>query len=350
MAVDRKREFGQYFTTESSWLKPHIESHLQSLSKRYATCFDPFAGDGHLLDVAKKFNFSIIGCDIDNSICANNKWDQNDSLLNLDVHKGTFILTNPPYLAKNSAKRLGSEMVSYFSRDVLNKQADSEYKVLNDLFKIAITKGIEKYDDSIWIVPESGIQDLEKLPLWKKNLHSVTILENNPFDDTEHPVCIMIFSRSNPKQEVWKNDVQLGHWTDLYQLHQDFAQNVSKHLSMNFNEKHGNLGFRAVDGTREDGTMKIKFCLADELGYPRKSIKISSRHLTYISVDLGDEELSNVISLANQLIDDYRAMTHDVFLTAFMGNNKQGARRRRLDYKLARVIFNKAYQESLDKN
>ena len=37
--------------------------------------------------------------------------------------------------------------------------------------------------------------------------------------------------------------------------------------------------------------------------------------------------------------------THDVFLTAFMGNNKRGARRRRLDYKLARVMFNKAYQE-----
>ena len=124
-----------------------------------------------MLKIAKKFDFKIIGCDIDSDICINNKWNQNDSIRNLDVHKDTFILTNPPYLAKNSAKRLGSEMVSYFSRDVLNKQSDSEYKILDDLFKIAITKGIESYEDSIWIVPESGIQDLEKLPQWKNNLH-----------------------------------------------------------------------------------------------------------------------------------------------------------------------------------
>ena len=345
MAVDRKREYGQYFTTDSTWLKPHISSHLQYLSEKYTICFDPFAGDGHLLKIAKKFDFKLIGCDIDSDICINNKWNQNDSLRNLDAHKDTFILTNPPYLAKNSAKRLGSEMVSYFSRDVLENQSDSEYKILDDLFKIAITKGIDSYEDSIWIVPESGIQDLEKLPQWKNNLHSVTILEKNPFGDTEHPVCVMIFSRSNPKHEVWKNDVKLGYWTELYEMHQNFTQNVAKHLPMKFNDKFGNLGFRAVDGTREDGSMKIKFCLADDLGYPRESIKISSRHLTYISVDLTDEELSNVISIANELIDDYRAMTHDVFLTAFMGNNKQGARRRRLDYKLARVIFNKAYQE-----
>jgi hypothetical protein len=35
-----------------------------------------------------------------------------------------------------------------------------------------------------------------------------------------------------------------------------------------------------------------------------------------------------------------------VFLTAFMGNTKTGERRRRLDYKLARKIFNKAYQKN----
>ena len=65
-------------------------------------------------------------------------------------------------------------MIKYFSRDLLNKQSDSEYKILDDLFKIAITKGIDTYKDSIWIVPESGIQDLENLPQWKNNLHSVT--------------------------------------------------------------------------------------------------------------------------------------------------------------------------------
>ena len=50
----------------------------------------------------------------------------------------------------------------------------------------------------------------------------------------------------------------------------------------------------------------------------------------------------STIEYANSIINKYRESTHDVFLTAFMGNTKVGERRRRLDYRLARVIFNRA--------
>ena len=70
---------------------------------------------------------------------------------------------------------------------------------------------------------------------------------------------------------------------------------------------------------------------------------MSSRHLTYIDVDLEGDELAAVIEEANRQIEAYRAATHDVFLTAFMGNTKTGVRRRRMDYFLARRLFNAAY-------
>jgi hypothetical protein len=113
---------------------------------------------------------------------------------------------------------------------------------------------------------------------------------------------------------------------------------------MKFNAPEGTLGYRAVDGTREDGSMRIKFCRGEELGYDRSNIKVSSRHLTYIEIELEGNLLDDVIADANRIIDNYREATHDVFLTAFMGNTKTGERRRRLDYKLARKIFNEAYQ------
>jgi len=57
--------------------------------------------------------------------------------------------------------------------------------------------------------------------------------------------------------------------------------------------------------------------------------------------------LDETIAEANRIIDDYRGKTKDVFLTAFMGNTKDGKRRRRLDYKLARKIFNRAYNNTI---
>ena len=216
--------------------------------------------------------------------------------------------------------------------------------VLDDLFKFAIEKVMQTYSESIWIVPEAGIQDLEDLNHWMKNLHSVTILEQNPFDDTEHPVCVMIFSRSNPKQEIWKNDKLLGKYVDIKNIHEKFSKGPSRSTPMKFNSPEGRLGFRAVDGTREDGSMRIKFCRGEELGYPRENIKVSSRHLTYIDIEIDGDVLDATIAEANKNIDEYREATHDVFLTAFMGNTKSGERRRRLDYKLARTIFNKAFR------
>jgi hypothetical protein len=237
-----------------------------------------------------------------------------------------------------------SPMVKYFGPGFIPTLEDSRLNVLDDLFKLAIEQTLAKYDDSIWIVPESGIQDLGDLPHWKNKLHSVTILEGNPFDDTEHPVCVMIFSASNPLNEVWKNDTLLGDYNQLRSAHNQTAQNSSKLTPMRFNAPEGTLGYRAVDGTREDGSMRIKFCRGEDLEYDRSNIKVSSRHLTYIEIELEGDLLDDVIADANRIIDNYREATHDVFLTAFMGNTKTGERRRRLDYKLARKIFNEAYQ------
>ena len=117
---------------------------------------------------------------------------------------------------------------------------------------------------------------------------------------------------------------------------------------MTFNSKSGRLGYRAVDGTKEDGSMRISFCLGDDLGYERDRIKVSSRHMTYIDVVLEGEALRRTIAEANRRIEAYRTTTHDVFLTAFMGNTKSGVRRRRMDYFLARRMFNAAYLQVRD--
>ena len=57
MTVESKRELGQYFTKDEVWLRPHIKEHIISLMEKYKLCVDPFAGDGHLLNIAKVFGY-----------------------------------------------------------------------------------------------------------------------------------------------------------------------------------------------------------------------------------------------------------------------------------------------------
>ena len=339
-----KRDLGQFFTRESVWMQPHIRDHLERLSQQYTVCVDPFAGEGDLLKVAsKQTSIKTIGHDHDAKICEEHGWKENDSIREPIAEENAFVLTNPPYLAKNSAKRIGSPMVKYFDSGFVPGIEEGQLKTLDDLYKLAIEKVIQLYDDSIWIVPESVIQDIVKLDEWRDRLHSVTILEENPFEDTEHPVCVLIFSKSSQSLTIYKNDQPLGEWKEIYAFHQKPFEAQGKKIPMKFNSASGQLGFRAVDGTsKEEKGQHIRFLHASELAktYPPEKIKVSTRHLTYISVEIGDEDLDELIDAANAIIREYRGATQDVFLTAFMGNDKSGKRRRRLDYRLARAIFN----------
>jgi hypothetical protein len=65
--------------------------------------------------------------------------------------------------------------------------------------------------------------------------------------------------------------------------------------------------------------------------------------MTYLELpELSDAEVSKLISKANAILSRIRQASGDLVLAPFKGNDKNGKRRRRLDYALARRILNLA--------
>jgi hypothetical protein len=65
--------------------------------------------------------------------------------------------------------------------------------------------------------------------------------------------------------------------------------------------------------------------------------------MTYLELpELSDAEVSKLISKANAILSRIRKASGDLVLAPFKGNDKNGKRRRRLDYALARKILNLA--------
>jgi hypothetical protein len=106
-----------------------------------------------------------------------------------------------------------------------------------------------------------------------------------------------------------------------------------------FNDPRGQIGLRGVDDTK---TASIRFCRGDEID-PAK-IKPTSRAITRISgrFDLAGDDLDGAINEANRILQNYRAQTHDVFMTSFKGLRDDGFYRRRLDFKIAGKILSKS--------
>lgn len=293
-------------------------------NKKYI--YDPFAGDGDIFTAMDFFaSKNFIGLDIDSS----KGWKTNDSLLDIPYIENSIIITNPPYLTNYSAsrKKIGQIVHKYF--------ADTEY---DDLYLVALEKMIATKLPIVAIIPETFINSNFKR---KHLLHSITILEENPFKDTETPVCVVCID-GNPKNfsevKIFKNNKYLFSLETIEKA----RLSPSNRLQIKFNDVKGWLALKAVDGVRSDD--KIRFDFKKNFDYSwDKGIKISSRLITLIGLELDDSFKDKFINKANKFLNIYRAQIQDCTLSPFKGNNKEGNRRRRLDYKTARAILEITY-------
>lgn len=320
--ASKKVELGQFFTTKNIWLRPQIEEFIKSTGCEIA--YDPFAGGGDLLNAAKEIGFKcVIGKDIDQSL----EWDYNDSLENIPHIDNSIIITNPPYLAKQSASRKGIDLSKYFSK--------TKY---DDLYLIAVQKMIEAQKYVVAIIPESFINSNF---LDKNLLYSITILEENPFLDTDCPVCVVCFDgikKDKRDIKIYKNS---NYVSDLQTI-EDIRIEPNNDIKMTFNDLGGWLGLRAIDST-DDKTF-IHYAFKEDIDYDwENKIKVSSRHLSLINIDVEPAKRKELIDKANEILNEIRIKSADVLLTPFMGNTHSGMRRRRLDFRLARAILEQAY-------
>jgi hypothetical protein len=342
--MSKKQNLGQFNTKNEVWLRPHIAEFIENSGCDVVV--DPYAGRGDLFHAVGQWFEGKAGYDIDPVICSDMGWTWMDSLDHMPRHDNGMVVTNPPYLAKNSAARNDLESYDYF------KQPGNEE--FEDLYQIALYKVLEKYEKAVFIIPETYFQ----AGLFKSFLHSYTVIEENPFTDTDCPVCIACFHKTNDfmsiaenNYDIYKDDDFLFNkntledilWNFNFSSAGPYAWSVP-HCDITFNEPNGNLGLRGVDGVLPYD--RVHFCQPYDLHYD-KDIKESSRSITIIDV-AGVEIDSNFLDVANRIQRKLRQDTHDVILSPFKGNNKLGVRRRRLDYKWARKIVEKTI-ETLDK-
>lgn len=324
--MSAKKILGQYFTTRYTWLMPQVEEFI--VQSGCTAAYDPFAGKGDLLQAVVGLGMisELYGLDIDP--CLN--WKLNDSLLGIPHIDNAIIVTNPPYLAKFSAKRKNIA-------DTLLKYYHSSGFV--DIYQLALANCLLSSEYVVAIIPETFINS--RFPL-RNRLSQLTVLEVNPFTDTENPVCVACFDgrvKATQEIKIFKNEYYVGCLGDL-EIHR---LNPRYTFGLRFNDINGQIALRAVDSP--DPHSPIRFLPRSDLVYDLTSIKVSSRLITLISI--GEEWnclLTEIISNANQILNEYRTTTKDILLSPFKGNNKEGIRRRRLDYRSARAILEKAVE------
>lgn len=304
--LTKKRQDGRYYTEGNPFVWKAFIDWAESINLKQKKILEPFAGANNIIKALRSLGYAKKSSSFD-ILPADPEVLPLDTINNFP--KGFDIcITNPPWLAKNSAHRRG---LNY---------PQTPY---DDLYKHSLSLCLDNCTYVAALIPATFLSS----GLFLDRLESVIFLhDKSMFLDTENPVCLALFKEKSNDVSIFFDSSYIGKLSDLNKFLPTPQENER---GLIFNDPKGQLGFIAFDNTKGPS---IRFCHGDEL--KDYEIGVSSRMITRISGDFGNAK--KLSSHLNNKLSEFRESTKDVFLTPFKGLRKDGMYRRRMDYSLAR--------------
>ncbi len=328
--MSTKKLLGQYYTCGNPFTFEAFHNWIKLIPGCYLKCVaEPFAGANNIVKLVSEagYNFNWLCYDIDPSQSNSAPQFQitkQDTIENFPKQAPT-VITNPPYLAKNSASKMKLEY---------------KYNEWDDLYKKCLDVILTNCDYAAAIIPESFIT----AGIFHNRLYATISIVTKMFEDTDCPVCLALFIPTSQKIYInlsdndfllFRNDIFIGNYNQLIS-----KLSADNDIRWKFNDvSTATIGIHCVDNQLTDS---IRFCDISEIDLNK--VKVSTRNNTIVSGLPKNIEEKTFIDECNKILTQYRKDTEDVFLTAFKGLRKDNKYRRRLDFNVASTIMNKAVE------
>ncbi len=351
------KRFGWFFTKKNVFENIAFKNWLQMIPEiDKKIVLEPFAGKNTLVDMLTSMNLLN-----DVEFQSFDIFPRHQNVIEKDTLKYfpsnfPLVMTNPPFIAKNSATRKDLDIMEYFS---LGKEN------YDDLYEVCLEKILENTKYAAVILPETFL----KTPYFKNRLHTfISLAQKKIFDKTEHPACLALFQPedNNGNYRLYHNEQYLGMYKELKEREHQFFEfsdlyEVTSHNILKYDDKigfklrlncpHGQIGLIAIDAT--EAYKKIHFCagdLIDSADVNQQSRLRTRFHIEKLDENFKEEEIIQIIRLLNQNLKTLRETTHDIFLTSFKGMNNSMMYRRRLDFVTAKKLIIMSVNQFLQKS
>ena len=273
---------------------------------------------------------------------------QRDTLKDPPTYDNKFVLTNPPYLARNKNK---------------NKELYEKYNC-NDLYKCFIINLINsKCIGGIIITPLNFICSirrsdvkLRKQFVEKYNINTINIFEERVFDDTSYSVCSILFTRKVDKTAAHvinmyiypsgqllklslteKNNYTIG--GEIYKLPVNKQYKITRATKKTKNKDEiTNILLKSIDNNIKT---QLGFqIVGDEERFIDNTEKLSARSYATLVINkkMSIDEQRELVEKLNRFIKVQRTKYNSLFLTNYRESNTIA--RKRISFDLAFRICN----------
>jgi hypothetical protein len=327
-----KKEMGQFYTTNQKYILQNM-----NIPEYVNIIIEPFAGNGDLINTLdKKYILECYDLDpknTENIVSDTFKILQRDTINNPPSYHDKFIITNPPYLARNKSS---------------NKVAFDKYDV-NDLYKCFIKELLtNKCLGGILIIPLNFWSSIRKSDILLRqyflqiyNIIFLNIFEETVFNDTTYTICSFQFELKHdnildqftimihPSKIIINaelnetNNYSIG--GDIYNLPLKHEYKITRITSKNKDLANTNITVKCIDDNKMN---QIKLLISDKL-YIDETTNQSAR--TYASLiiepQIDKEKQQLLVEKFNAFLNTYRDKYHSLFLTNYR-ESKDIARKR----------------------
>jgi hypothetical protein len=324
-----KQTLGQFYTTHQEYILQgmKIPSDVKNI-------IEPFTGNGDLIPFIEKENikYTTEYYDIEP------KKDfiiKRDTIQNPPNYNNKYLITNPPYLARNKSKE---------------KNLFDKYDV-NDLYKCVIKEiltniclgGILIIPLNFWSSIRASDIELRKLFLEKYDVILLNIFEEQVFDDTTYTICsfqfefkknngnnelnIMIYpSKTTIKTELNdNNNYMIG--GDIYNLKLTNAFKITRLTSKNLDKSNTNILAKCID---DNENSKIGLSFVDDVDVyvddtPNQTARTYATLIIEPKIDKNKQK--QLVDKFNDFLEKNRKKYNSLFLTNYR-ESKDIARKR----------------------
>jgi hypothetical protein len=344
--MSSKKKLGQFYTTNYDYILQNFY-----VPKNVNNIIEPFCGEKDLLNFVKdKSKYKIETFDIDPKF---KDIVRRDTIKDPPIYTNKFIITNPPYLARNKSK---------------DKILFDKYDV-NDLYKCFIKELlINKSIGGIIIIPLNFWSSIRKndiqlrssfLEIYK--IIFLNIFEEQVFNDTTYTVCsfqfelrdnkddnnhinIMIYPSKKNIEVILNEDNNYIIGGEIYNLKNSEKYKITRLTKKNKDKKNTNIVAKCIDDNKDN-----KICLSyvnDEDIYIDNTPNQSSR--TYatliIEPEIDIKLQKKIVKEFNSFLNEKRDKYNSLFLTNYR-ESKDIARKRisfELVYDIVKYLLNES--------
>ena len=337
-----KKDKGQFYTVNSKYI---FEGFV--ISDDITKIVEPFAGQGDLLEWISNEGYTGIveAYDIEPK---KETILRRDTLLNPPDYKNAWVITNPPYLARNKSD---------------DKSLYDKYDT-NDLYKCFMHSlvasgslgGILIIPAGFFLSPRTVDASIRDAFLSQYTLQQVKYFEETVFSDTTTTVVAFTFIKSPVNQlsqsVEWVHRPsgekkiftlsKANNWIiggDIYNLSTSTTIKVRRYvvgMAIKEGEQKTYITLNALDSGNKDGRISLTY--KEGYTYPAKECSRTFATLCLQGITLSKEQQQKLCLDFNTLVESKRAETWSLFLPQYRESKEYA--RKRIPFELVYTIVN----------